>query len=108
MIEQTSQLKEGTIIQYRLLPAERPTHPSRIWRGRVLQAYTGMRYFLDCCRVESLEPGYEELSELVLISQIVEIEVTEGLQPRTIEVSECVGIKLPRNGKESSESERAG
>jgi hypothetical protein len=74
MIEQMNTLKEGTIIHYRLLPAERPTHPLRIWRGRVLQAYTGMRYFLDCCRVESLEAGYEELTELVLLSQIVEIE----------------------------------
>jgi hypothetical protein len=86
MIEQTTRLKEGAIIHYRLLPAERPTNPRRIWRGRVLKAYLGMRYFLDCCRVESLEPGYEDLTELVLISQIFEIEVTEGLQPRTIEV----------------------
>ena len=74
MIEQTTYLKEGAIIHYRLLPAERPTHPSRVWRGRVLQAYIGMRYFIDCCRVVSLEPGYEELTELVLISQIVSVE----------------------------------
>ena len=67
-------LKEGAIIHYRLLPAERPTHPQRIWRGRVVAAYTGMKYFLDCCRVESLEAGYEELTELVLISQIVSVE----------------------------------
>ncbi len=67
-------LKVGAIISYRLLPAERPTHPSRIWRGKVLKAYIGMKYFLDCCRVESLEAGYEELTELVLISQIVSVE----------------------------------
>jgi hypothetical protein len=73
MIE-TRTLTEGAIIHYRLLPAERPTHPKRLWRGRVLKAYTGMTYFLDCCRVESLEAGYEELTELVLISQIVSIE----------------------------------
>ena len=80
------ELKEGAIIHYRLLPAERPTHPNRIWRGKVLRAWTWMHFILDCCRVVSLEPGYEELTELVLISQIVEIEVTEEIQPRTIEV----------------------
>ena len=85
MIQQ-SILQEGAIIHYRLLPAERPTNPNRVWRGRVLKAYLGMHYFLDCCRVESLEAGYEELTELVLISQIVEIEVPEEVQPRTIEV----------------------
>jgi len=74
MIEQMNTLKEGAIIHYRLLPAERPTHPSRVWRGRVLKAYTGSWYFLDCCRVVSLEPGYEELTELVLTSQIVSVE----------------------------------
>jgi hypothetical protein len=75
MIEPTTHLKEGSIISYRLLPAERPTNPRRIWRGRVLACYLGLRYFLDCVRVVSLEAGYEELTELVLISQIVEIEV---------------------------------
>ncbi len=73
MIEQ-KQLKEGSIISYRLLPAERPTIPTRIWRGRVLACYLGMHFLLDCCRVVSLETGYEELSELVLISQIVSVE----------------------------------
>jgi len=74
MIDQTTHLKEGAIIHYRLLPAERPTNPLRIWRGKVLACYLGMKYFLDCCRVESLESGYEELTELVLLSQIVSIE----------------------------------
>ncbi len=72
MIEQ-SILREGAIIQYRLLPAERPTHPNRIWRGKVLQAYVGMHFMLDCCRVESLEQGYEGFTELVLITQIIEV-----------------------------------
>ncbi len=66
-------LEQGVIIQYRLLPAERPTNPNRIWKGKVIQTYLGMTYFLDCCRVVSLEPGYEELTELVLISQIIEV-----------------------------------
>ncbi len=73
-MQKTLYLKEGSIISYRLLPAERPTNSHRIWRGRVLKAYLGMRYFIDCCRVVSLELGYEELTELVLISQIVSIE----------------------------------
>ena len=79
MVEQNT-LKEGAIIHYRLLPAERPSNPHRIWRGKVIKCYLGMRYFLDCCRVESLEPGYEELTELVLVSQIVKLEVSEEAQ----------------------------
>jgi hypothetical protein len=73
MIEQ-SILREGAIIHYRLLPAERPSNSNRVWKGRVLKAWVGMHFMLDCCRVESLEDGYEELTELVLISQIVSIE----------------------------------
>ena len=56
------------------LPAEHPNNPNRIWKGRVLKAWMGMHFLLDCCRVVSLEPGYEELTELVLISQIVSVE----------------------------------
>jgi hypothetical protein len=85
MVEQNT-LKEGTIILYRLLPAERPSNPNRVWKGRVLKAWMGMHFILDCCRVVSLEPGYEELTELVLISQIVEIEVPTELQPGAITV----------------------
>ena len=73
MVEPTI-LKEGAIIHYRLLPAEHPNNPNRIWKGRVLKAWMGMHFLLDCCRVVSLEPGYEELTELVLISQIVSVE----------------------------------
>ncbi len=85
MIQQ-SILQEGAIIHYRLLPAERPSNPNRVWKGRVLRAWTGMHFILDCCRVISLEEGYEELTELVLISQIIKVEVPEEVQPRTIEV----------------------
>jgi hypothetical protein len=77
MVEPTS-LKKGAIISYRLLPAERPTHPLRIWRGRIIACYLCNHFLLDLVRVESLEPGYEELTELVLISQIVKIETMEA------------------------------
>jgi len=79
-------LKEGAIIQYRLLPAERPTYPNRIWRGRIIACYLWNHFLLDMVRVESLEPGYEELTELVLISQIVKIEAKEEVQLKTAEV----------------------
>ncbi len=75
MIESLNRLQKGAIIHYRLLPAERPSNPNRVWKGRVLHAYLGMTYFLDCCRVESLEPGYEGLTELVLVSQIMSVEL---------------------------------
>ena len=67
-------LEIGSIIHYRLLSAERPTHPQRVWRGRVLACYLGMHFLLDSVRVVSLETGYEELTELVLTSQIVSVE----------------------------------
>ncbi len=73
MVEQNT-LKEGTIIHYRLLPAERPSNPHRIWRGKILACYFWNHFLLDMVRVESLEPGYEDLTELVLISQITHVE----------------------------------
>lgn len=73
MVEQNT-LKEGAIIHYRLLPAERPTNPRRIWRGRIIACYLWNHFLLDMVRVESLESGYESLTELVLISQIVSVE----------------------------------
>ena len=84
MVDQNT-LKVGAIIQYRLLPAERPTHPNRIWRGRIIACYLWNHFLLDMVRVESLEPGYETLQELVLISQIVKVEEPEEIQPRTLE-----------------------
>jgi hypothetical protein len=68
------ELKEDAIIHYRLLPAERPTHPNRIWKGKILKVWIGMHFTIDSCYVESLEPGYVGFTELVLITQIVEIE----------------------------------
>jgi len=73
MVEQSA-LKEGVIIHYRLLPAERPTHPLRIWRGKIIACYLWNNFLLDMVRVESLEPGYESLTELVFISQIAQVE----------------------------------
>jgi hypothetical protein len=67
-------LEKGMVISYRLLPAERPTNPNRIWKGRIIACYVGMHFLLDCVRVVSLEAGYEELTELVLVSQILSVE----------------------------------
>jgi len=55
---------------YKLLPAQNPTNPNRLWRGKVLSLHVGMPNSLDCCLVENLDIGYCVGAEFVLLSQI--------------------------------------
>ena len=63
-------LSVGMVIGYHLLPEGNPTHPERVWRGRIIKQCS--------CResvwVESLEEGYEGETEPVLLTQIIRIE----------------------------------
>lgn len=63
-------LTVGTVIAYRLLPRDRPTHPERLWRGRIIEGFTGR----DGVLVESLEEGYEGETEYVELRQIAGLE----------------------------------
>jgi len=68
------QLTIGTVIVYHLHPSQYPTHPERPWRGRITKTFLNKAYSLDVVWVESLEEGYEDLTEYVLLSQVVGIE----------------------------------
>ena len=60
-----SELHPGDIVQYILLPKDRPTDPEKQWRGQVKRIAVGT-YIL----VESLEPGYEGETEYITAGQI--------------------------------------
>ena len=52
-------IKPGMIIAYRLLPKDMPVNPNKVWRGKVMQ------YNEQSIRVETLEPGYEGLVDVI-------------------------------------------
>jgi hypothetical protein len=60
----------GTIILYTLRPDQRPRHPEKEWRGKVLRYHRVSHRAM----VESLEEGYEACEEDVRFEQIVRIE----------------------------------
>jgi hypothetical protein len=60
----------GVIIVYTLRPDQRPRHPEKEWRGKVLH-YD--RVF-QRATVESLEAGYEGCEEGVWLKQFTRIE----------------------------------
>ena len=60
-------LQVGSIVAYRLLPSHLPRNPLKVWRGKVVKRYD------THIQVEMVEPGYEGLTESVLISQVVGI-----------------------------------
>jgi hypothetical protein len=58
-------IKPGMIIAYHLLPKDMPINPNKIWRGKVMQ------YNELSIRVETLEPGYEGLTEIISYEQVI-------------------------------------
>ena len=60
-----SELHPGDIVNYILLPKDRPTDPKKQWKGQV-KRIVGGTYIL----VESLEPGYEGQTEYITADQI--------------------------------------
>jgi energy-converting hydrogenase Eha subunit F len=58
----------GSIVAYKLLPADHPINPNKVWRGTVISFNRGG------VLVEMLEPGYERLQEFVQSSQIIAVE----------------------------------
>ncbi len=69
-------IKQGSIIRYRLTSSASPTRPCRVWRGKVLLAY-GNDWNMHIYKVLSLIPGYGDCTEQVTLSQIVLIEVAD-------------------------------
>jgi len=64
------EITSGVIITYKLRNDQRPVHPEREWRGKVL-LYNGV---LHRAVVESLEEGYEGCEDEVWLEQIIGIE----------------------------------
>lgn len=63
------QLDIGDSVVYKLRPDQRPTNPLREYHGLVTAILYGKRAVL----VDLLDPEYEGMNELVLVSQIVEV-----------------------------------
>lgn len=70
-------IKQGSIIRYRLASSDNPVRPCRVWWGKVLLVY-GNDWNSHIYKVGSLIPGYEDCTERVTLSQIVLVEVIEG------------------------------
>jgi hypothetical protein len=49
----TTRLAIGSTIEYVLPLSQRPTHPNKLWRGKITAISQ------EVVRVDSLEPGYE-------------------------------------------------
>jgi len=69
MLDQ-AQLQKDALISYVLLPSQRPTHPAKQWPGKICKVFTDHSGGIYAFQIESLEVGYEGLTELVLIQQI--------------------------------------
>ncbi len=64
----------GDIVYYKLRSSEHPTEPDKIWHGKAIRVSVDQPRTIDHIQVESLESGYEGLTELVMLSQIVRVE----------------------------------
>jgi hypothetical protein len=65
-----SLLQVGSVVYYRLLPSENPTHPNKLWAGRVLKVIPDSHLLF----VDLLESGYQGLQEYVWLEQVVGID----------------------------------
>ncbi len=66
------QITPRVIIVYTLRPDQRPHHPEKEWRGKVLR----YNKVFHRAMVVSLEEGYEGCDEDVWLEQIVRIETS--------------------------------
>jgi hypothetical protein len=84
----SEEITPGVIILYTLRPDQRPRHPEKEWRGKVL------RYdrVFHRAMVESLEEGYEACEEDVRFEQIVRIE---NQSPSHHNATDSSGERLP-------------
>ncbi len=64
----TTRLAIGSTVTYVLSLSQRPTHPNKLWRGKITAISQ------EVVRIDSLEPGYEGQSEIVHLEDIRAIE----------------------------------
>ena len=67
------QLVKGCSIAYHLKPSQLPTNKEKLWHGLVLHTILDRVGLLDSVIVKSLEPGYEEETEIVFLEQIIDV-----------------------------------
>ena len=67
----------GCFVCYRLPASQLPIDKNRLWRGKVLKAIIDRPCLLDSVIVQSLEEGYENDTERVLLEHIVSVEKQE-------------------------------
>jgi hypothetical protein len=68
----------GDTIHYKMRLSDSPTDPNRILRGRVIKVHPKTYDAMACVEVKLLEDGYEEETELVILTQVVQILATES------------------------------
>lgn len=71
------QIIVGDIVVYTLRPDQRPRHPEKEWRGKVLCVYPTITRMW----VASLEEGYEGCDEEVWFEQILRMEEDMPVPP---------------------------
>src|SRR5437016_5395841 len=71
------QLVKECHIAYRLKPSQLPTDEKKLWHGRVLHTILDRVGLLDSVIIESLDPGYEEETEIVFLEQIIDVSTDE-------------------------------
>ena len=75
------QLVKGCHIAYRLKPSQLPTDEKRLWHGLVLHTILDRVGLLDSVIVKSLEPGYEDETEIVFLEQIIDVSNESEKEP---------------------------
>ena len=72
------QLVKGCSIAYRLKSSQLPTNKEKLWHGLVLHTILDRVGLLDSVIIESLDPGYEEETEIVFLEQIIDVSTDEA------------------------------
>jgi len=70
----SDQIRLGSIVSYRLRASQLPTTPERLWSGKIRDIRLNTTGTSGIALVESVEPGYEECTEHIFLSQIVSID----------------------------------
>jgi len=70
----SDQIRLGRSVSYRLRTSQLPTTPERLWSGKIRDIRLSTTGTSGMALVESVEPGYEECTDHIFLSQIVSID----------------------------------
>ena len=68
----------GDIVLYKLRETDLPEDCDKQWKGKVIKVHPETSKTLPSVDVESIEVGYEGLTELVMLFQIVEVAARDA------------------------------